>query len=59
MLHGSYVAGFDLIHTNSYNQIVVSAASLSDFKDHVCWKLGMGTSFGFIFINTWHEFYYM
>lgn len=31
-----YVAGFDLIHTNSYNQIVVSAASLSDFKDHGC-----------------------
>lgn len=25
MLHGSYVAGFDLIHTNSYNQIEVSA----------------------------------
>lgn len=27
MLHGSYVpvAGFDLIHRNSYNQIVISA----------------------------------
>lgn len=56
MLHGSYVAGFDLIHTNSYNQIVVSAASLIDFKDHGCWKLGMGISFGFIFINTCMNF---